>query len=80
MKAGAASIVGGGILKVVLFIFLSPILGMLGTLLLSLVVLWLARRSAPDRVDKTFRLGNFVIGGIQSRPRNQRRTKDDGDY
>lgn len=59
MKAGAGSIVNGGILKVVLFIFLSPVLGMLGALLLSIIVLWLARRSAPDRVDKIFRIGQL---------------------
>jgi PiT family inorganic phosphate transporter len=43
----------------VLFIFLSPILGMLGALVLSLIVFWLARRTAPEKVDKFFRLGQL---------------------
>jgi PiT family inorganic phosphate transporter len=59
MKAGPASIITGGILKVVIFIFLSPIFGLVGALLLSLIVFWLARNAAPDRVDKVFRLGQL---------------------
>ena len=59
MKAGTGSIVDGGIVKVLLFIVLSPVLGLLGALLLSLVVFWLAHRSAPERVDRIFRVGQL---------------------
>jgi PiT family inorganic phosphate transporter len=59
MKAGTEAIVASGLLKVVLFIFLSPVLGMVGALLLSIVVFWLVRKAAPDKVDKAFRIGQL---------------------
>jgi inorganic phosphate transporter, PiT family len=54
-KAGFKVIILSGWTKTLLFIVLSPIIGMiLGTLLMSLS-LWLFRRTKPSRVDKYFR-------------------------
>ncbi|MBA3997970.1 MAG: anion permease [Candidatus Accumulibacter sp.] len=50
-KAGPGSLVASGVLKVVAFIFISPLLGMaLGTLMMILVS-WIFSRSTPRRVD-----------------------------
>jgi PiT family inorganic phosphate transporter len=54
-KAGASAIISSGILKIVAFIFISPILGfVLGSLLMVLVA-WLCRKTTPSKVDRIFR-------------------------
>ncbi len=54
-KAGVSAIISSGILKIVAFIFISPILGfVLGSLLMVLVA-WLCRKTAPSKVDRIFR-------------------------
>jgi PiT family inorganic phosphate transporter len=47
------------ILKTVVFIVVSPVLGLLAGLLIALAVVWLFRRAAPRRVDKVFRTGQL---------------------
>ena len=65
-KAGAGSLIGTGIWKTVLFIFVSPLLGfLLGSLMLVLVS-WLFRRSTPARVDRWFRRMQLVSAGAYS--------------
>jgi PiT family inorganic phosphate transporter len=65
-KAGAGSLIGAGIWKTVLFIFVSPLLGfLLGSLMLVLVS-WLFRRSTPARVDRWFRRMQLVSAGAYS--------------
>jgi len=54
-KAGTHSLIAGGILKTVAFIFISPVLGMVFGALLMLAVSWLFVRSTPSRVDRWFR-------------------------
>ena len=54
-KAGTWALIPAGILKVVAFIFISPLIGfVLGSLLL-LAISWIFRRSTPSRVDRLFR-------------------------
>ena len=65
-KSGFGSLVGSGIGKTVLFIFLSPVLGfVLGGLLLVLVS-WVFRRSPPARVDRWFRRLQLVSASLYS--------------
>ena len=65
-KSGAGSLIGAGIWKTVLFIFVSPLLGfLLGSLMLVLVS-WLFRRSTPARVDRWFRRMQLVSAGAYS--------------
>ena len=50
-KAGPSSLITSGVVKVVAFILISPLLGMaLGTVMMILVS-WIFRRSTPRRVD-----------------------------
>ena len=54
-KAGTGSLVWAGIGKVVAFILVAPFLGFILGGTLMVVVSWLANRSTPRRVDKSFR-------------------------
>ncbi len=54
-KAGPSALIASGITKTLLFIFVSPLLGMLLGALLMLLVSWILRRTTPRRVDKWFR-------------------------
>ena len=65
-KAGTDALVSGGILKTVVFIFVSPFLGFLLGSLMMLIVAWLFRRTAPSRVDGWFRRLQLVSAGAYS--------------
>ena len=54
-KAGTGSLVWSGIGKVVAFILVAPFLGFILGGTLMVVVSWLANRSTPRKVDKSFR-------------------------
>ncbi len=65
-KAGAHKLVAAGILKTVLFIFVSPILGYLLGSILMVAVAWIFRRSSPLKVDNWFRRLQLVSAGLYS--------------
>src|SRR5204863_9401825 len=54
-KAGFAAILPGGWTKTIMFIFLSPIIGMLLGFGLMVAIMWAFRWTPPSRVDRTFR-------------------------
>src|SRR5512135_3397993 len=56
-KAGVQALMWSGILKVVLFIFISPVLGLILGWLFGIMVYWMFRKSAPLKVDHFFRKG-----------------------
>lgn len=55
IKAGASALVFSGIIKIVLFIFISPIVGMILAYLISILVLNIFKKFSPSKVDKWFR-------------------------
>jgi PiT family inorganic phosphate transporter len=65
-KAGAGSLLGAGVLKTVLFIFVSPTLGFLLGSLMMVLVSNLFRRATPSRVDRWFRRMQLVSAGAYS--------------
>ena len=65
-KAGAGALISGGILKTVIFIFVSPLLGFFLGSLMMLLVAWGFRRSTPSRVDRWFRRLQLVSAGAYS--------------
>jgi inorganic phosphate transporter, PiT family len=65
-KAGAGALIGAGVWKTVLFIFLSPTLGFLLGSLLMVLVAHLFRRATPNRVDNWFRRLQLVSAGLYS--------------
>jgi PiT family inorganic phosphate transporter len=54
-KAGFGALVAGGWTKTVIFIFLSPLIGMAAGLGLMVGIHWLFRWTPPSRVDRWFR-------------------------
>jgi PiT family inorganic phosphate transporter len=54
-KAGWDVIVLGGWVKPVIFIFLSPIVGLVIAFLVSVITMWVVRKQAPHTVDRWFR-------------------------
>ena len=54
-KAGADSLVMAGIIKIVSFIVVAPLMGMFFGTLLMLIVSWLFFRTQPRRIDNWFR-------------------------
>ena len=65
-KGGAGSLIGAGIWKTVLFIFVSPIMGFLLGSLMVVAVSHLFRRATPSRVDRWFRRLQLVSAGAYS--------------
>ena len=54
-KAGFGAIVAGGWTKTIIFIFLSPLIGLVAGLGLMVGIHWLFRWTPPSRVDRWFR-------------------------
>lgn len=54
-KAGASAVISSGIIKIVIFIFIAPLLGFLLGSLLMVLVSWICRKSTPSKVDRSFR-------------------------
>ena len=65
-KAGSSVLIAGGILKIVAFIFISPLLGFLFGSLMMVAVAWICRRTRPNKVDKWFRRLQLVSAGAYS--------------
>ncbi|CAN7240768.1 anion permease [Rhizobacter sp. LjRoot28] len=65
-KTGIDGLVGAGVLKVVAFIFVSPVLGFLLGSLLMVAVAWIFRRTSPIRVDNWFRRLQLASAGMYS--------------
>ncbi len=65
-KVGTGSLVASGLIKTIVFIVLSPMLGFALGALLMLAVSWLFVRTSPRRVDGWFRRLQLVSAGMYS--------------
>ena len=65
-KAGFFSLIGGGLVKTVAFIIVSPVLGFLLASLLMVVTSWIFVRATPARVDRWFRRVQLVSASLYS--------------
>src|SRR5438067_5140332 len=54
-KAGLSAIIPGGWIKTIIFIFLSPLIGLVVGLSVMIAIFWLFRWTPPRRVDNWFR-------------------------
>jgi inorganic phosphate transporter, PiT family len=66
VKVGPGALVWHGILKTVIFIFVSPIMGLILGLGLGVAVYWVFRRSSPMKVDHIFRKGQLISAAFYS--------------
>jgi len=65
-KSGVASLISAGILKTIVFICVSPLLGFLLGSVMMVLVSWIFRRFRPLKVDKWFRRLQLVSAGAYS--------------
>jgi inorganic phosphate transporter, PiT family len=63
---GAAGLVMSGIIKIVVFIALSPLIGMFFGTVLMTATAWIVRRATPGRVDRWFRRLQLLSAAIFS--------------
>jgi PiT family inorganic phosphate transporter len=54
-KAGFGAVIASGVWKIVAFIFISPVIGMIMSFFISALVLYIFRNYSPFKVDKYFR-------------------------
>jgi PiT family inorganic phosphate transporter len=54
-SSGISAVVIGGVIKIVIFIFIAPILGMIMSFIISSLVIYIAKNHSPWTVDKHFR-------------------------
>jgi inorganic phosphate transporter, PiT family len=66
VKAGHTSLVWHGITKTIIFIFVSPIMGLVLGVSLGAFVYWLCRASTPAKVDHLFRKGQLLSAALYS--------------
>ena len=66
IKAGTEYLVWKGLLKVFLFIFLSPTIGLLISFLLMVAVTWIFRSWTNRKVDRVFRIGQLFSSAFYS--------------
>ncbi len=65
-KGGVAALVMSGLMKVSLFIFLSPVFGLVLAYFFMVGVTWLTRKSLPNKVDRIFRIGQLLSSAAYS--------------
>ncbi|MBK8945240.1 MAG: inorganic phosphate transporter [Ignavibacteriae bacterium] len=65
-KAGIGAIIISGYTKVIIFIFLAPLIGFIGATFFSIITLWIVRNQSPSKVDKYFRKLQLVSAAVYS--------------
>ncbi len=65
-KAGFASLISSGLIKIISFILVAPLLGFILGSGLMLLVSWICRKTAPRRVDRWFRRMQLVSAALYS--------------
>jgi PiT family inorganic phosphate transporter len=65
-KAGVDALIGSGILKVAIFIVVSPLLGLTLGALLMVAVAWICRNAVPRRADRWFRRLQLISSALYS--------------
>jgi PiT family inorganic phosphate transporter len=66
VKVGSEALVWSGIVKTVVFIFVSPILGLVLGTILGTAVYWACRNATPGKVDHLFRKGQLLSAALYS--------------
>lgn len=65
-KAGFEAIIFSGYSKILIFIFLAPILAFIVAIFFSIVTLWIVRNNSPYKVDKYFRKLQLISAALYS--------------
>jgi len=59
-SSGFGAVQSAGVIKIVMFIFIAPLFGMVFSFVISSAIMWLFRRVSPYNVDKYFRRFQLV--------------------
>ena len=65
-KAGPSALVVSGLVKIVIFIVLAPLIGMALGAVLIITVMWVCRRAAPGPIDRWFRRLQLASAALYS--------------
>ncbi len=65
-KSGVQALIMPGLLKILLFIVLAPLIGMILGYLIMIAVFWICRKQPPRTVDKWFRRLQLVSAALYS--------------
>lgn len=65
-KAGISALILSGYTKVLIFIFLAPIMGLIIAFIFSVITMWIVRKKSPTKVDKWFRSLQLVSAALFS--------------
>jgi len=65
-SVGPSGVLLPGVLKIVGFIFLAPVLGFVGSAIITVIIFWLFRRAHPHRVQPWFKGMQLVAAGYFS--------------
>lgn len=65
-KAGFGSLISSGLIKIISFILIAPLLGFILGSILMLLVTWICRKAAPRKVDRWFRRLQLVSAALYS--------------
>jgi PiT family inorganic phosphate transporter len=66
IKTGISSLVWKGILITAAFIFISPLIGLLLSLIFGSALIWIFQNKAPSKVDYIFRKGQLLSAALYS--------------
>ena len=66
IKGGHQVLILDGILKIGLFIILSPLIGMILSIIFFILITWIFRKWSPYRVDRWFRIGQLFSSALFS--------------
>ena len=66
IKAGLGGLILAGYIKVIIFIFLAPIVGMIMAFVFSIITLWIVKDKQPRKVDKNFRKLQLLSATVYS--------------
>ncbi len=66
VKSGFGSLIASGLLKVILFIFLAPLIGLILGYFIMIAVFWIVRRQPLRTVDRWFRHLQLVSAALYS--------------
>lgn len=65
-KAGPSALVPAGIIKTVIFIFVSPVVGLILGVFFGIAVSWIFRKKSPHQIDGLFRKGQLLSAALYS--------------
>lgn len=66
MKGGFGSLIASGFLKVIAFIFISPVVGYFIAVFFSIATIWIVKDMSPHKVDRSFRKLQLVSAALYS--------------